>query len=308
MIRVSRKLSILLVIVLLIVSFTACSSNTEDNNKIVLLEGQFSEVNVLIQMAGILIEQNTDLEVEFHDSMSTVAGAQAVESEEVDLAISYDGTLLTTLLGHDPSDVPEGEDLFEYSKARGEEERGLTLTEKFGFENTYALAVHKEFAEEHNLKTISDLIPYTKDLVFGAEHEFFDEEGTMRFNPFNEFYGITWKDSKSIDIGLKYAAMDSGNIDVTMVYSTDGLNKKSDLVILEDDKSFFPQYYGSFLIRDSLFDEYADSAPDLEEVLSSLNGIIDNDAMTNMNYAVDAEGEKPYDVAKDFLVEQGLTK
>lgn len=302
-----KILSILLILVLMVGVFTGCGGKKK-NTEIVLLEGQFAEIDILIQMAAILIEENTDLSVTFHDSMNTVAAAAANVNEEVDLYVSYDGTLLTTILGHDPSDVPDGEDLYDWTAAKGIEENGLTLTTKFGFENTYALAVDKTFAQENNIVTISDLKPYTKDLVFGAEHEFFDEEGTMRFNPFNEHYGIEWKDSKSIDLGLKYAAMDSGNIDVTMVYSTDGLNKKSDLYILEDDLSFFPQYYGAFLIRNSLFEEYKDTAPNLKEVLNSLEGLIDNETMIEMNYAVDAEGKNPRDVAKAFLVENGLSK
>ncbi len=307
MLKGKKILSVLLTVALLAATLAGCGKKSGDN-EIVLLEGQFSEVDILIQMAAILIEENTDLKVTFHDSMNTVAAANAVESKEVDLYVSYDGTLLTTLLGYDPSDVPAGGDLYDWAKEKGSEERGLTLMGKFGFENTYALAVHQDYAQKNNIKTISDLVPLGKDLVFGAEHEFFDEEGTMRFKPFNKYYGFEWKDSKSIDLGLKYAAMDSGNIDVTMVYSTDGLNKKSDLFILEDDRSFFPQYYGAFLIRDTLFDEYADSAPNLKDVLAKLEGLIDNTTMTDMNYAVDAEGKKPYDVAKAFLTEHGLTK
>ena len=303
-----KKISLLLIPIILIGILAGCGTNKDDNSEIVLLEGQFSEITIIIQMAGILIEENTDLEVKFHDSMNTVAAANANVNKEVDLYVSYDGTLLTTILGHDPSDVPEGESLFEFTKELGSEEKGLTLTEKFGFENTYALAVPREFAEENNIKTISDLKPYAKDLVFGAEHEFFDEEGTMRFKPFNKHYDIEWKDSKSLDIGLKYAAIDNNNIDITMVYSTDGLNKKSNLVILEDDLSFFPEYYGSFLIRDTLFEEYKETAPNLEELLLSLEGLIDNETMSEMNYTVDAEGKNPREVAKEFLVKNGLSE
>lgn len=301
-----KGLALLIVLVLVIVSFAGCGEKSEVKDEIILLEGQFSEVDIMMQMTGILIEENTDLEVSFHDSMATVAAANALEAKEVDVAMGYDGTLLTTILGHDPSDVPEGEKLFDYTKALGAKERGLTLTEKFGFENTYALAIKKELAEEHNIEAISDLQPYTKDLVFGAEHEFFDEEGTMRFNPFNAYYELEWKDSKSIDIGLKYAAMDSGNIDVTMVYSTDGLNKKSELVILKDDLSFFPEYYGSHMVRDTIFEEFAESAPNLEEVLLMLEGQISNEEMIEMNYQADAEGKDPYDIAKAFLEKKGL--
>ncbi len=303
-----RSISIILVVIMIAVSITACGGNTEGKKEIVLLSGYFSEIEILMQMAGILIEENTDLDVKFHDSMQTVAGANANESNEVDLFVSYDGTHLTTLMGMDTVDVPEGEDLFEWVREKSIEELGLTLTDKFGFENTYAIAIKKDFAEANDIKTISDLVPYTKDLVFGAEHEFFDEEASMRFKPFNEKYGIEWKDSKSIDIGLKYAAMDSGNIDVTMAFSTDGLIKKSDLVVLEDDKSFFPQYYCAYQVRETLFEEFSDSAPNLEEVLNSLAGKIDNATMTELNYLVDVEGKEPYDVAKTFLVDIGLSQ
>jgi osmoprotectant transport system substrate-binding protein/osmoprotectant transport system permease protein len=284
---------------------SGCGSSKK-NERIVLLNGQFSEVTILMQMAGLLIEKNTKLKVTYRDSMNTVAAAQAVRSKEVDIYVSYDGTLLTTILGNDPGDVPKGENLFNWTKVKAQKEKGLTLLEKFGFENTYALAVKQDFAKKHNIKTISDIAPFTKQLVFGAEHEFFDERGTMRFKPFNRHYNIEWKDGRSLEMGLKYAAIDSGNIDVTMVYSTDGLNKKSNLYVMEDDLSFFPEYNAAFMFRDTLFEEYKETAPNLKEVLSLLNGKIDNETMIGLNYAVDAEGAKPRDVARKFLVEKGL--
>lgn len=306
--KMRNKVLLLLVVVLVGVSITGCSGGGDDKNKIVLLEGQVTGTTILMNMAKILIEENTDLEVEFHDSMNTVAAANANKAGEVDLFVSYDGTMLTTILGSDPSEMPEGEDLFQWTKAKAAEEIGLTLTEKFGFQNTYRVAVRQDFAKENNILTSSDLVPYAPELVFGAEHEFFDEDGSMRFVPFNEAYGFQWGDSKSIDLGLKFSAMDSKNIDVTMVYSSDGLIKKSNLKILEDDLNFFPQYYASYQVRDTLFEEYAETAPNLEEVLNRLEGLIDDETMIDMNFQVDSEGKKPYDVAKAFLIENGLSQ
>lgn len=302
-----KHISLGITLLLLVVVLAGCGGSS-DENEIVLLEGQFAEITILMHALGDVIEEKTDLKVEYHDSMNTVAASDAIIAEEVDIYVSYDGTLLTTILGHDPSDVPEGESLFDYSKKLGVEEKGLTLTEKFGFENTYGLAVKEDYAEANGIETISDLKEYTKDLVFGAEHEFFDEEGTMRFIPFNEHYGIEWKDSKSIDMGLKYSAIDNENIDVTMVYSTDGLNQKSELRVLEDDLNFFPEYYASFLIRDDLFEEYKDLAPELEEILLSFAGTLDNATMASMNYEVDSGDKKEEEVAKEFLEKEGLLK
>ncbi len=305
--KIKRNLSILLIVVLLTGILVGCSSD-KGNEEFVIMEGTFSEVSILGHMVGQLIEEYTDLDVTYHDAMSTVPFANAVESGEIDLGLSYDGTLLSTLLGYDPSDVPKGKDLFEWANQKGKEDRGLMLTGNLGFENTYALGVKRDFAEKNDIKSISDLKPYTKNLTFGAEHEFFDEEGTVRFKPFNKYYGIKWKDSKSMELAYKYSAIDSNNIDVTMVYTTDGLNVKSDLAMLEDDKNFFPQYYGSFLVRDGVYKEFAETAPNLKKVLTMLNDKIDNETMTQMNYQADVEGKDPDDIAREFLVKEGLIK
>lgn len=302
-----KKLSMLFIGILLIGIFAGCSSG-KGNDEFVIMEGTFSEISILGHMAGQLIEEYTDLKVTYHDAMSTVPFAKALESGEVDLGLSYDGTLLTTILGYDPKDIPEGKDLFEWTNEKAKEDKGLMLTGNLGFENTYALAVKKEFAKKHNIKSISDLKPYTKDLVFGAEHEFFDEQGSMRFKPFNQYYGLKWKDSKSMEMSYKYSAIDNGNIDVTMVYTTDGLNVKSNLTLLEDDKNFFPQYYGSFLVRDSIYKEFEEKAPNLEKVLTMLNEKIDNEVMTQMNYEADVEGKDPDKIAREFLIKEGLIK
>lgn len=304
--KIKKGISLLLILVLITGVLAACSGGGDKNSEVVIMEGMFSEVTILAHITGILLEEHTDLEVVYNEPMSTVPFANALEAGDLDMGLSYDGTLLTTILGYDPSDVPEGEDLYDFSNEKGMEDRGFMLAGNLGFENTYAIGVKREFAEENNLETVSDLVPIAGDLTFGAEHEFFDEEGTMRFNPFNKHYGIQWGDDISMDMSYKYTAIDNGNIDVTMVYTTDGLNVQSDIVMLEDDLDFFPQYYASMLVRDDFYETYEDVAPDLEEVLAQLDGIIDNETMTQMNYEVDAEGREADEVAREFLVENNL--
>lgn len=297
-----KKLVKILSVLVLSLSLIACGGNSsDDKEKMVLLKGQYSEITIIQEMAKILIENNTDLKVELADSMNTVASANTLIKGDVDLYVSYDGTLLSTILRSDASKVTKGKTLFDFTNELAKKEKKIELLSKFGFENTYALAIPEEYAKKHNIETISDLKKYSKDLVFGAEHEFFDEEGSVRFNPMNKHYDLKWKDNKSLDISLKYSSIDSGSIQATVTYSTDGLNKKSNLRILKDDKKFFPEYNAGFLMRDSLFEEFKDSAPNLKEVLSKLNGQITNEEMIEMNYKVDAENQNPHDVAKEFL-------
>ncbi len=144
------------------------------------------------------------------------------------------------------------------------------------------------------------------ELTFGAEHEFFTEEGSMKYNPFVKFYHLKFKNHKSVDVSLKYSAIEKGEYDVTEVYATDGLNKKANLVILEDDKHFFPEYNGAFLIREDTLTKFAKTAPNLKKALSSLNGKISTEEMSEMTYQVDVKGRTVDAVALDFLKKKGL--
>ena len=105
-----------------------------------------------------------------------------------------------------------------------------------------------------------------------------------------------------MDMGLKYSAIENGSFDVAVVYTTDGLNKKVGLKVLEDDKSFFPDYNGVFLVRDDLMEKY----PELEGILNQLAGRISSDQMADLTYQVDVEGRTVDDVAREFLISLGL--
>ena len=147
-------------------------------------------------------------------------------------------------------------------------------------------------------------MPIAGQLVFGAEHDFFTAEGSMKYNPFAAYYGLKFKDAVSVDISLKYNAIENGSFQVTEVYTTDGLNIKAGLKILEDDKNFFPEYNGTRLVRQEVLEEYADQG--LEQAMNLLEGHISNEQMAQMTYQVDVEGRDVNEVARNFLVEQGL--
>ena len=89
----------------------------------------------------------------------------------------------------------------------------MTLLDQLGFDNTYAIGVPQALAEEYGLNCISDLIPIAGQLTFGAEQEFFTLEGSMKYGPFTEAYGLHFKEAKPVDMGLKYAAIENGSFD-----------------------------------------------------------------------------------------------
>ena len=287
-------------------TLTGCGGS--DGPTIELYDGINSEMQLIHKMVELVVEDKTDIEVNINDQMSAVNMFREMTREDpsCDIMNSYDGTVLTTFLKLDPSDVPVGSTLYDYAKQLVNEQYGVDMLDMLGINNTYCIAVPETIAEQYNLETISDLVPVAGELTFGAEHEFFTEEGTMKFTPFTEFYGLTFANTVPVDINLKYAAVENGNFDVTVVYTTDGLNRKAGLKVLEDDRNFFPEYNGALLVREGLYDEMAETAPELRDILNSLSGRFTNEIMTDLTYAVDVEGRSVEEVAREFLTEQGL--
>ena len=280
----------------------------QSGSGLMLYDGDYSETQLMHHMVKMLVEDKTDLEVTIQDQMSQVNNFKALRgsSHTCDLMISYDGTVLTTFMGQDVTDVPEGTPMYDYVNQQLAEQEDMRLLDKLGFDNTYAIAVPEAIAEQYDLHTISDLIPVAGELRFGAEQGFFSREGTMKFYPFAEFYGLEFASAAPIDLGLKYTAISNGSFDVTVVYATDGLNRKANLRILEDDKHFFPEYNGAFLVRNDTFTRFAEEAPQLEELLNELAGKISTQQMAELTYQVDVVGRSVDEIAHEFLTETGL--
>lgn len=280
---------------------SAGCSDKKAENTVTIIDGDFAEMKFFTQTAKILIEDRTSLQVKVQDSIASSLAFEQIKSGKMDIYMSYDGSLLAAYLGKDPADVPAGTSLYDYANQLGQETANVMLTPKLGSENTYVVAVNEELADQYQLECISDLTEHAPELVFAAEHEFFDE-GSTHYEAFADFYSLSFKEGLTIDRGLKYSGMSSGNMDVTVVYTTDGLNRKFNLVKLADDKAFFPEYNAAYLVRADLYEDY----PELEEVFALLEGKFTDELCTEMNYQIDVEDEEPYDAAYRFLEEQGL--
>ena len=157
-------------------------------------------------------------------------------------------------------------------------------------------------SEKYNIKTYSDLAKYSEDLTFGAEYDFYEREDG--FDALCETYGLQFKSARDMDIGLKYQAINSKEIDIMNVFTTDGQLSASDVVLLEDDKSFYETYYcGTVVSKETL-----EANPNLEEVLKNMDNIITDGEMAKLNYEVETNGRDEKAVAKEFLQSKGLLK
>lgn len=287
-----------LILTAILLTITACSS--EEPKTVVIASKPHSEQYILAEMLSLLIENHTDIKVE--KKLGIGGGTSnihpAMLSGDFDIYPEYTGTGLLFVLKEDL--ITDSDELYKRVQDRYLEEYNIKWLGLYGFNNTYALAVKESTAQTYNLETYDDLALASKDLVFGAEYDFFERDDG--YEALKDAYGFEFKDTKEMDIGLKYEAIGSDEVDVINAFSTDGLIKQYNLKVLEDNKNFFPAYQAATLIRKETLDKY----PEIEEVLEKLTGQISDDEMIQMNYQVEKENMDPRDVAEQFLKAKGL--
>jgi osmoprotectant transport system permease protein len=172
--------------------------------------------------------------------------------------------------------------------------RGLALSEPLGFENTYALAVSRAVAARLGQRKVSDLAAHP-ELRVALSHEFAGRRDG--WPGLAERYGLSPKERSAIDHALAYEAVARGETDVVDVYTTDAKIARFDLVVLEDDRRFFPPYDAVLVYRADL----PSRVPSFARVLERLRGAVDAPAMQRMNARAELDGVPFAKVASDFL-------
>lgn len=273
-----------------------------EEKTVVIASKPMTEQYIIAEMLTQLITHHTDIKVE--QKLGIGGGTSnihpAMEKGEIDIYPEYTGTGWMFVLKEDFMADPDA--LYTEVKAAYAEKYQIHWSNLYGFNDTFGIAIKKELAEELDIKTYSDLAAHSGELTLGAEYDFYEREDG--YPGLKDVYGFDFDEKKELDIGLKYQAISSDEVDVINVFSTDGRLKEVGLVVLEDDKNFFPSYFAATLIRQETLEEY----PLLEEIMSMLDDKISNEEMIEMNYLVEIEKKDPKQVAKDFLVEKGLVQ
>jgi len=220
---------------------------------------------------------------------STIICFEALRSQAIDLYPEYSGTLEKEILK-----IPNRASYQELREVL-KERYNMDLLPSFGFQNTYALALKRQVAEAHKLATISDLAK-VRGLRFGFSHEFLDRQDGWR--GLARAYGIA-ADPSGIAHGLAYEAIDQGKLDVTDVYSTDGDIQRFGLVLLKDDKHYFPEYLAAPLVRREL-------PARVTETLAELGNALSEEEMQKLNAMRVVGGAEFVDIARSFLQERQL--
>lgn len=281
-----------LLVLLLLVS---CSD--KDNNVIRIAHKNYTEQRIHGEMLAVLIEENTDYKTSLTELGGTLMLDQALKSNNVDLCLEYSGIGYFYLLNQDS--LREPEEIYEYLKEESLKE-GITWLKPLGYNNTYSFGVTKETAEKYNLEKFSDLVGIAENLSAGEFGDFFERPDGMP--GVTEAYGFSFGREANIDVGLKYRALVQGEIDVVVVYTTDSLIEKYNIVVLEDDKNVFPHYDAIPRMKT----EFAENHPEIVRELKKLAYKFSDDDFRRYNYLVDVEGYDIKDVARKALREKGI--
>lgn len=279
---------------------TACGSgDSTDGDPIIVSSFNFNESTIVAEMYGQALERaGYTVERKLNLGNREVL-KPALESGEVDLVPEYVGTIDSFLGGSPTSDAEsthaEAKELFEAL--------GVTLLDYSPAEDKNAYIVTAETAAEHGLVTISDLGPVAADFKFGGPPECPEREFCLK--GLVDVYGLNFAEFVPLDAGgpLVIAALEAGDVDVALLFSSQGIIADKGWVLLEDDMGLQPAENLVPAISQAVIDEYGDAIVDILNDVSTKLTQVD---LTEMNKRADVDGEDPALIAGDWLDDNGF--
>ena len=266
---------------------------------IVVGSKNFAESRFLGETFAQLLEARTDLEVERSLGLAgTEFCFEALRTGAIDIYPEYTGTGLVTILRREP--LTSSPEALRAVRSEFLERWNQHWLGPLGFENAYEIAIPRSLAEERGIRTISELSLIAPELRASFGYEFLERPDGLP--GLEETYGLRFKSVQGMQEALKYQAAGAGQIDVLDVYTTDGRLLVNDLVVLEDDRDFFPPYEAVPLVNGETLAEH----PEIGTTLALLAGALDGETMRQINLRLQEAKESEIVVAHDLLRSLGL--
>jgi len=261
----------------------------------------FTEQLILGELLAQFVGRFSALPIEKRFYLSgTYICHQALLAGRIDMYVEYTGTALVAILKEPPSSDHAA--VFKTVQDRYASKFGLDVLPSLGFDNTFAMVMRGADARRLRLKTLSDAAAVSSQLRLGVGYEFL--ERADGYKGLVSKYGLKFKEAPRVmDLGLLYRALQNNQIDMAAGSNTDGLIAALDLVVLEDDRHYFPPYDAVPIVRRETLARY----PEVAAALQRLSGRITAEEMRRMNYAVDGEKKDAETVVKEFLAAKSLS-
>jgi osmoprotectant transport system substrate-binding protein len=263
----------------------------------------FTEQLLLAEMTTQYLDAQ-GYDVKKREGMGSTVLRRAQLNGQVDLYWEYVGTSLIVYNKVEGGAKMSAEAAYDKVKEL-DAEKGLVWLAPTAANNTYALAMRQKDAKEKGIQTLSELVAMQKDeggLSLGVNSEWAGRPDGLP--GFQDHYDVRWPrgEVRRMQTGLVYQALKEGEIDVGLVFATDGRIAAFNFRVLEDDKNFFPNYAITPVVRKDTLNKH----PDLRKHLNKIGETLDDDTMQRLNKMVDVEKETVEDVAAMYLKEQGL--
>ncbi|WP_117169555.1 ABC transporter permease/substrate-binding protein [Paraliobacillus sediminis] len=302
--KISKKSAFTSIIIMLVLALTLVFVpwiiNRDQEPDLVLGGKLGSEPSILINMYELLIEDQTDLDVELETGLGkTTFVFSALQEGSIDIYPEFTGTSIVTHL-EEQAVSNDAEEVYQQAKEGMFATYNMAYLEPMAFNNTYTVSAKQSFLDENNLSSIADLRTMDDEITAGFTLEFNDREDG--YVGIQDVYDIEFGEVKTMEPGVRQEAIENDEVDIIDAYSTSSYMVELNLGSLEDTENLFPPYQGAPLMRQETLDQY----PELEEILNQLAGKITDEEMREMNYQVDFEDKAPVTVAREFLVEAGL--
>ncbi len=285
---------------LLILLVALCGCAKQKSDTVIVGSKNFTEQIVLAELFAQQIEAHTALRVERRFNLGgTLLCHGALVAGRIDLYPEYTGTALTAVLKdpprHDPAEV------FQVVQAEYRSRFHVEVMPPLGFNNTFAIVVRGDDAKKFQLRKISDILPYAPKWRAGFGYEFMERPDG--YQGWIAAYGLRFASvPRILDLGLLYRALANKQVDLVAGNSTDGVIETLHMVVLDDDRHYFPPYEAVPLVRGTTLEKHTER----RAAIGALAGKISEDEMRRMNFAVDGEHRDPADVAREFRKLKGL--
>ena len=270
-------------------------------DSIIVGSKNFTEQLLLGEMTAQLLEAK-GFEVDKRDGMGSQVVRDAQVNGQIDVYWEYTGTSLVTYNKiSDPMDAAAT-----YMKVKElDAAQGLTWLDPSNANNTYALAVRASDEKTDSLKTLSDLAASYNagdHLAMAVNAEFPGRPDGLPGLEATYGFETSRADRKSMDSGLTYQALNGDQVDIALVFATDGRISAFNFRVLEDDQGFFPNYAIAPVVRTDTLEEN----PGLADPLNALSSKLDDATMQRLNAEIDVDKKTIEEVASDFLSQNGL--
>ena len=295
-----KFLSLFIAGLCMVLAIASCSPGDTGGGDIIIASKAFTEQDILGELLAQHIEATTDLKVDLRPRLGgTFICHKALLNGDIDGYVEYTGTSYNAIL--EQKVINEPKEVFRRVKEAYDQQFNVEVMEPVGFENTYAMIVRKEDAQKYNLQNLSDVSQNASKWRAGVEYEFMEREDG--FPGLATAYNLNFAQTpRQMDKGLLYRAITQNLVDIIAGYSTDGQIARLGLVVLEDNKKYFPPYEATPVFRQDTLEKY----PQLKTSISELSGKITAEEMRQLNYSVDGELRDVKEVVREFRKSKGL--